>query len=71
MSALPSVKNAPVSLAAGAHIWAPDANSEALVDEILVIMRKHNITKIDTARSYVCLSHASPPLLFISLTYFD
>ncbi|KAH7393577.1 NADP-dependent oxidoreductase domain-containing protein [Cadophora sp. MPI-SDFR-AT-0126] len=42
----------PVALAAGTHIWEPTPESLAFQDEILAIMRKHKITRLDTARAY-------------------
>ena len=55
MSAPTSSKQKLVALAAGTHTWAPNPASEATQDEVVAILRKHGITSLDTARSYVCL----------------
>lgn len=41
-----------VALGAGTHTWMPTPESGALQDELIGIMRKHNITKLDSSRSY-------------------
>ncbi|RFU25802.1 hypothetical protein B7463_g10536, partial [Scytalidium lignicola] len=42
----------PASLAIGTHTWTPTPESEKEIDEMVLLMRKHNITRLDTARSY-------------------
>lgn len=51
--AAPVSKQTLVALAAGTHTWVPTPESEATQDEIVAILRKHGITNLDTARSYV------------------
>jgi hypothetical protein len=53
---MPSEQNSSVLLAAGTHTWVPTQASEAFQDELLDIMRAHRITKLDTAKLYVCLA---------------
>lgn len=48
----------PVALVAGTHIWEPTPENLVFQDELLKIIRKHGITRLDTARAYVCC----PPL---------
>lgn len=56
----------PVALAAGTHIWEPTTENIVFQDELLVTIRKHGITKLDTARAYVCPAKAF--FTFSSLT---
>lgn len=42
----------PVPLVIGTHTWAP--HNEEEVGKILDVMRKHQLTNLDTARLYVC-----------------
>lgn len=53
MSAPSSSNQTLVVLAVGTHTWMPASESEAMQDEVVAIMRKHGITNLDTARSYV------------------
>ncbi|KAL3422930.1 aldehyde reductase [Phlyctema vagabunda] len=45
-------KPRPVTLVAGTASWSTSPEGEAIRDEILEVMRGHNITKLDTARRY-------------------
>ena len=45
-----------VPLVIGTHTWAPDNDKE--VGNILDVMRKHQLTMLDTARLYVCTNKA-------------
>lgn len=42
-----------VGLAIGTHTWAPNNDEE--VGKIVDVMRKHQLTILDTARLYVCI----------------
>jgi hypothetical protein len=42
-----------VALSAGTHTWVPTPESEAVQDEVISVMRKHSIARLDTARAYV------------------
>ena len=50
-----SSKQTLVALSVGTHTWVPTPESDAIQDEVLSIMRKHGVTRLDTARSYVGL----------------
>jgi hypothetical protein len=50
-----SITRVPVTLAVGTHTWAPTLASEKEIDEIVTLMRKHKVTRLDTGRSYVLL----------------
>ncbi|KAG4443987.1 hypothetical protein IFR05_000534 [Cadophora sp. M221] len=43
----------PVALAAGTHIWGTTPESFIFQDELLATIRKHGITRLDTARAYM------------------
>ncbi|KAL3417593.1 aldehyde reductase [Phlyctema vagabunda] len=43
----------PVALAAGTHIWEPTPENIGFQDDLLATMRKHGITRLDTARAYL------------------
>ncbi|KAH6720875.1 NADP-dependent oxidoreductase domain-containing protein [Leptodontidium sp. MPI-SDFR-AT-0119] len=43
----------PVALAAGTHIWEPTPENIVFQDELLATIRKHGITRLDTARAYM------------------
>lgn len=49
----------PVALAAGTHIWEPTPENIVFQDELLATIRKHGITRLDTARAYVCRTLSS------------
>ena len=60
----------PVALAAGTHIWEPTPENIAFQDELLTIIRKHGVTRLDTARAYVCRT-LSEAFLSCSLSFFQ
>ena len=53
---IPLSKQNLVALSAGTHTWVPTPESEAVQDEVISVMRKHGITRLDTARAYVRFS---------------
>ncbi|KAH8593098.1 NADP-dependent oxidoreductase domain-containing protein [Bisporella sp. PMI_857] len=47
------LSSTPVALSAGTHIWEPTPENIVFQDELLATIRKHGVTRLDTARAYL------------------